>query len=165
MLERNGEGWPPVILSGWGLYHFSWGLPLGCAYPPSQDPGGLSGKGASVLLANFLPENTRKIPGKIFSKKRTYIEMNRKLQVGDIIKFSDGGSTYTILGIDISRPGMWVHGRIHNSHFHIQWVWGDRTYTTWSGDIEVMNQKLNEGQIIILNPKLEPIREIKKFTL
>jgi hypothetical protein len=53
MLERNGEGWPPVILSGWGLYCFSWGLPLGCAYPPSQDPGGLSGKGASVLLANF----------------------------------------------------------------------------------------------------------------
>jgi hypothetical protein len=165
MLERNGEGWPPVILSGWGLYHFSWGLPLGVRISPPGIVGGCSGKRGSVPFANYFHKKPRKIPGKIFSKKRTYIEMNRKLQVGDIIKFSDGGSTYTILGIDTSRPGMWVHGRIHNSHFHIQWVWGDRTYTTWSGDIEVMNQKLNIGRIIILNPKLEPIREIKKFKL
>ena len=91
--------------------------------------------------------------------------MNRKLQIGDIIKFSNDGDNFTILDIDTSRQGMWVHGRIHNSHFHIQWEVGGRTYTTWSGDAEVMNQKLKVGRIIILNPKLEPIREIKKFTL
>ena len=91
--------------------------------------------------------------------------MSRKLQIGDIIKFSRGGSTYTILDIDTSRQGMWVHGRIHNSHFHIQWTEGGRIYTTWSGDFEIMNLKLEVGRIIILNPKLEPIKEIKKFTL
>jgi hypothetical protein len=91
--------------------------------------------------------------------------MSRKLQIGDIIKFSNDGDNFTILDIDTSRQGMWVHGRIHNSHFHIQWEVGGRTYTTWSGDVEVMNQKLKVGRIIILNPKLEPIKEIKKFTL
>jgi hypothetical protein len=91
--------------------------------------------------------------------------MSRKLQIGDIIKFSNDGDNFTILDIDTSRQGMWVHGRIHNSHFHIQWEVGGRTYTTWSGDFEIMNQKLEVGRIIILNPKLEPIREIKKFKL
>ena len=91
--------------------------------------------------------------------------MDRKLQIGDIIKFSDGGPTYTILDIDTSRPGIWAIDRVYNSHFHIQWVEGGRTYTTWVGNIEVMNQKLNIGRIIILNPKLEPIKDIKKFKL
>ena len=91
--------------------------------------------------------------------------MSRKLQIGDIIKFSNDGDNFTILDIDTSRQGMIVHGRIRNSHFHIQWVVGGRTYTTWSGDFEIMNQKLKVGRIIILNPKLEPIKEIKKFTL
>jgi len=91
--------------------------------------------------------------------------MSRKLQIGDIIKFSNDGDNFTILDIDTSRQGMWVHGRIHHSHFHIQWEVGGRTYTTWSGDFEIMNQKLKVGRIIILNPKLEPIKEIKKFTL
>jgi hypothetical protein len=165
MLERNGEGSPLSFCQAGDPGTWVWGLPPAMRVSPPGIVGGCSGKRGSVPFANYFHKKPRKIPGKIFSKKRTYIEMNRKLQVGDIIKFSDGGSTYTILGIDTSRPGMWVHGRIHNSHFHIQWVWGDRTYTTWSGDIEVMNQKLNIGRIIILNPKLEPIREIKKFTL
>lgn len=91
--------------------------------------------------------------------------MNIKLQIGDIIKFSNGDGRYAILDIDESRPGMWVHGRVHNSHFYIQWIEGDRTYTTWAGDIDVMNQKLNIGRIIILNPKMEPIKDIKKFKL
>lgn len=91
--------------------------------------------------------------------------MSRKLQIGDIIKFSNDGDNFTILDIDTSRQGMWVHGRIRNSHFHIQWEVGGRTYTAWLGDFEIMNQKLKVGRIIILNPKLEPIKEIKKFTL
>jgi len=90
--------------------------------------------------------------------------MSRKLQIGDIIKFSHGGSIYTILDIDTSRPGIF-DGRIYNSHFYIQWGSGDRTYTTWTGDFEIMNQKLNLGGIIILNPSIEPIKSVKKFTL
>jgi hypothetical protein len=93
--------------------------------------------------------------------------MNKKLRIGDIIRFiSDHGTSpaYTILDIDTSRPGMF-DGRIYNSHFYIQWGSGDRTYTTWTGDFEIMNQKLNLGGIIILNPSIEPIKSVKKFTL
>jgi len=94
--------------------------------------------------------------------------MTKILKVGDIIRFiNDHGISpaYTILDIDTSREGMIVHGRIHNSHFYIQWGGGDSTYTTWAGDFEIMNQKLNVGRIIITNPNIEPIKNIKKFTL
>ena len=95
--------------------------------------------------------------------------MNKKLKIGDkFIWHSFVGmpeKEFTILGIDTSRPGIWAIDRVYNSHFHIQWVEGGRTYTTWVGNIEVMNQKLNEGKIIILNPKMEPIKDIKKFKL
>jgi len=94
--------------------------------------------------------------------------MNKKLRIGDKIRFIDDHGTspaYTILDIDTSREGMIVHGRILNSHFHIQWGSGDIKYTTWAGDLEIMNQKLNVGRIIITNPSIEPIKEIKKFTL
>ena len=91
--------------------------------------------------------------------------MRKRLQIGDIIKFSNDEVIYTIIDIDTSRPGMVVHGRVHNFHLHIQWVEGGMTYSTWSGDIDVLNRVLRAGRITILNQRIEPVKYIDKFKL
>ncbi len=98
--------------------------------------------------------------------------MNKKIQVGDIIKFikEDGiwdgpAYTYTILDIDTSRVIQDANGVPFYSHIYIQWETTDKVHQTWTGNLERINEKLNKGQIIIINPRMEPIKDIKKFTL
>ena len=81
--------------------------------------------------------------------------MDKKLQIGDVISFIDTGGNetepiYTILDIDTSRPVQNANGQPQYSHFRIQWEEGDRTYTTWSGNWDRINEKLNKGGIKIL---------------
>jgi hypothetical protein len=40
--------------------------------------------------------------------------------------------------------------QIHYSHFRMQWKEGDITYKTWSGNWDRINEKLNNGEIIII---------------
>ena len=96
--------------------------------------------------------------------------MEKKLKIGDIIKFinsdgTEGGPIYTILDIDTSRTVEVANGTPFYSHIHIEWRFGDNVYKTWSGNLDMINEKLNVGQIIILNRRIEPIKEIKKFKL
>ena len=81
--------------------------------------------------------------------------MNKKLQIGDVISFldTDGNKTepiYTILDIDTSKPIQNANGQPFYSHFRIRWKEGDRSYTTWSGNWDRINDKLNNEEIIVI---------------
>ena len=81
--------------------------------------------------------------------------MDKKLQIGDVISFigmngDQIGPIYTILDIDTSRPVKSANGQPHYSHFRIQWKEGDITYKTWSGNWDRINEKLNNGEIVII---------------
>ena len=83
-----------------------------------------------------------------------------KIRVGDIIRFRSGMRNYTVLDIDTSRVSFDVPTQLY-----IQFTEEDETSTIWWGCLESLNEKLNRGHITILNPRISPIKKIKKFTL
>jgi len=98
--------------------------------------------------------------------------MKPRLQIGDKIKWGDpissssyyGEIIYTILDIDTSRPTEIINGKTIKKEILFQWEDGGRIEQVWSHDYQKVNQLINEGLIIILNPKINPIKWIKKFT-
>jgi hypothetical protein len=94
--------------------------------------------------------------------------MKQKLQIGDKIKWNvpiGGGEVYTILDIDTSRPTVRVGNHTLKKEILFQWDQDGRTVQRWGHDYHGLNQNLNKGGIIILNPRVEPVKWIKKFTL
>jgi hypothetical protein len=68
-----------------------------------------------------------------------------KLRIGDKIKWNvsvGGGNIYTVLDIDTSRTVEVANGTPFYSHIHIEWRFGDNVYKTWSGNLDMINEKL-----------------------
>lgn len=98
--------------------------------------------------------------------------MKPRLQIGDKIRWDDpinlnseyGEIIYTILDIDTSRPTEIINGLEVKKEILFQWEYGGRITQVWSHDYQKVNQLINEGLIVILNPKITPIKWIKKST-
>ena len=94
--------------------------------------------------------------------------MKQKLRIGDKIRWNvpiGSGVVYTILDIDTSRPTVRVGNHTLKSEVLLQWDQGGQILQTWGYDYHRLNQNLNKGGIIILNPRVEPVKWVKKFTL
>ena len=94
--------------------------------------------------------------------------MKRKLQIGDKVRWNltiGGGDVYTILDIDTSRPTVTVGNHALKNEVLFQWDQDGQIIQTWSHDYQKMNELVDLGHIIILNPKMEPNKYLKKFKL
>jgi hypothetical protein len=94
--------------------------------------------------------------------------MKQKLQIGDKIRWNvtvGSGVVYTILDIDTSRPTVRVGNHTLKSEVLFQWEDGGQIVQTWSHDYQKMNELIDVGRIIILNPRVEPNKYLKKFKL
>ena len=89
-----------------------------------------------------------------------------KLRIGDKIKWNvaiGGDIIYTIIDIDTSRV-------LSSSGFNeeVLFEWEDflgEVRQLWCHSYDGLNERLLMGGIIIVERDIEPIKEIKKFTL
>ena len=91
-----------------------------------------------------------------------------KLRIGDKIKWNTsigGGTIYTILDIDTTRPTIWIAGKEFKSEVLFQWEDFDGYYQGWGHSIDYLNQNLNNGGIIIVERNMVPHKELLKFSL
>jgi len=102
-----------------------------------------------------------------FQKSDLYI-MKQKLQIGDKIRWNvplGSGVVYTVLDIDTSRPTVRMGNNTLKNEILLQWDQDGQTTQLWGYDYHSLNQNLNKGGITILNPRVEPFKYLKKFTL
>jgi hypothetical protein len=91
-----------------------------------------------------------------------------KLRIGDKIKWNvsiGGDFIYTILDIDTSREPLRIIGIEIRSEVLMQWESDGELHQEWGHSYHDLNMNLNNGGITIIGRDIEPIKEIKKFTL
>jgi len=92
----------------------------------------------------------------------------RKLRIGDKIKWDvtiGGNIIYTILDIDTSREPNYIGHIEIRQDILFQWEFCGLIHESWCHSYDDLNQNLNRGGIIIIKSGIEPIKEVKKFTL
>jgi hypothetical protein len=91
-----------------------------------------------------------------------------KLRIGDKIKWNvsvGGGIIYTVLDINTSRPPLTLGSVEFEEEILFQWEVDGIITESWGHSYEELNKCLNRGGITIVSGSMEPIKEIKEFTL
>ena len=87
--------------------------------------------------------------------------MSKTIRVGDRIRWMS--TIYTVMEIDLSKPPTQLFGMSLEKQVLFQYDEDGQIKEIWSSSYDDINSLLMKGIIEIINPRFDPLQDIKKF--